>query len=267
MRLQLLPALAVSAGVLVAGCSDDDNKVTTPDPEVGTVMISMEHVVGDDALLLDQINFTNAAGNQYSVETLKYYLCDVFVMGPDGRFDAGNVQFVDAREHGTHTIMIEGIPQAHYDALGFTFGLNPEFNSDETMPEDARIPDMGWPEVWGGGYHYMKLEGDYLDSKGGDHSYTTHTGRYHNEDEGRLHEEHFVPYILDLHQNINDGETLHVTLTMDINEFYEGEHEIDLSTQRMMMANKELQDEIEANCTDLFTLEGGGSHDDHGDGF
>lgn len=255
-----LPVLgiALSAIAFGSGCSDDKSPVD-PGPTTGSVMIQLEHKVGAADLELGNIQYTNAFGNEYGVWGLKYILSNFVIMNDTARIDVDQVHYVDVEDEGTLAIMIDGIPPDHYHMLGITWGLDEEHNVTGAL-DDLQDPDVDsffWPEPMGGGYHYMKLEGRYLDGEGSEKQFLTHAGRFKNAERN---EPHFVDETFTLHQNIVAGETLVLTLQMNINHWYEGPNVVDLATHDTIMANKQRQDELEQNCGDVFTLLGGGSH-------
>ncbi|MCA9757265.1 MAG: hypothetical protein KDA27_15775 [Candidatus Eisenbacteria bacterium] len=257
LRMQLPLTAVVAAFLFVSGCDDDNNPVVPP-PSTGTIMIDVEHKVGAADLELGTVQYTNAFGNVYGVYNLEYFLSDFFVMNEDGRQEVNGAHYVRASDETTHTIVVEGVPVGHYHMLGFTFGLDDEDNVTGALSgQSQEVDNMFWPENWGGGYHYMKLEGRFINSEQTESGFATHAGRFRAE--GR-DESHFVEESLTLHQNVNAGETLHLTLVVDVNKWYEGPNTIDLVTHNAIMNNYDRQVELEQNCSDVFTLLGGGSH-------
>ena len=65
------------------------------------------------------------------------------------------------------------------DSISFTFGFSNSQNiSNIYINEPNNFHNlMFWPDVMGGGYHYMKLEGRYYNSNQEEQFYNTHTGR------------------------------------------------------------------------------------------
>ena len=256
--LQPLLGLAVCAALGSGlGCSNDKSP-SDPVPTTGSILIQVEHNVRAADLEFDTIQYTNAFGNEYSVSRLEYFLSDFAVMNDDGRQEVNGAHYVNARDEGTHTILIEGIPPGHFHMLAFTWGLDDEDNVTGALDgQSDDIDHMFWSVGTCGGYHYMKIEGRFINSEGTQSGYTTHAGRYCGN--GR-DESHFVEESFTLHQNVVAGETLALTLVMNVNKWYEGPNVIDLATHNAIMDNKERQDELEENCGDVFTLLGGGTH-------
>lgn len=250
----LLPSALVVVALM--GCSDDG--VTTPEPSTGSVTIEIEHLVGAADLELGAIQYQNAFGNEYSVTNLEYFLSDFYVANEQGRVEVDGAHYVRADDEGTLTIVVEGIAPGHYHELGFTFGLDDEDNVTGALDgRSSAIDNMFWPESWGGGYHYMKLEGRFLNGEGTQSGFNTHAGRFRAE--GR-DESHFVEEEFTLHRNVVAGQTVVLTLQMDVNKWYESPNLIDLATHNAIMDDYDRQEELEQNCGSVFNLLGGGSH-------
>ena len=237
-------------------CSDDDDDKVVVVAPTGSVSLTIDHVVGDADLAFDTRSFTTSAGNEFQVETLQYYLSDIRFMGPDGAADIADVHYVDGRDPSTHSISIDGVPARHYHMVALTFGLSQERNVTGGLDNNSANSNMEWPTNWGGGYHYMKLEGKFLDGNSEEQSFLTHTGRYHNEDEGRPDEMHFFTVTGALHQNVVEGETFELTITMDLLEWYDDPNQIDMAEHSGgIMANFAKQVQLEQNGASVFDVE------------
>ena len=63
----------------------------------------------------------------------------------------------------------------YYDGISFTFGINEEKNQS-LMFTDLPESLMFWPEYLGGGYHYMKINGKWLDTNNLERPFNFHLG-------------------------------------------------------------------------------------------
>jgi len=257
-------AYLVSAACLAAaGCSDDS---TGPEPvPMGTVHFDMTHMVGPDPLEFNETRYESVGGRMYSVTSLYYYLCNVTFISPDGNVDFNGVHYVDASEKSTGTMSYE-VPARHYDGVKFTFGLDGAHNvsNARTAPEEVH---MQWPDNWGGGYHYMKLEGFVLDDEGISFGYKTHTGRFHLVAEpDSVANPHEFSFILETHMTVIEGDTSGVEVIMDTREWYRNPNAIDhLQHVQGIMDNTAMQNKIEQNGASVFRvgkITGEQGHDD-----
>lgn len=259
MRHQLTVFLGLALVLPLLACSNSTEPLPT-----GSVMLEFSHRVGDHPLVMNSMTNVNAAGNVYSVETLMYYVSDVTFSGPDGSHTEAVVHYVDAEDEDTHTLMIPGIPERHYETISFTYGLSPERNQTGALGTDQVNLNMAWPENWGGGYHYMKLEGHFEVEGSNPSNYLSHTGRY-KDPEGVEHPHDFRVSVTP-HFNVVRDVTAHVELKFDVNQWYENPNVINLESHATgIMANTAAQDLMEANGESVFSLghvTGGGDHED-----
>ncbi len=174
-------AFALIASVLFIGCNNDDD-TQQPAPDVSVEFTFTHNWDGDPIENSDFENpqYTNAHGELMSLSKLVYLISDVtFVNLTTGEtFDAGDYNLVNVREQTnlTFTPDIE-IPEGEYN-VSLTFGFDDEDNLDGVY-QDLNSADGGWnvPVMLGGGYHFMRLEGKFIDGTGALANYAYHTIR------------------------------------------------------------------------------------------
>lgn len=225
-------------------CSSDDNTTDPPDAETGDLRLHFVHVVDGDTLELDEMKYVNAAGDTFMVQELRYYLSDFGLEGPDGNYDAGNVHLIDIRRPETLDLLLTGIPEGHYPNLVFTFGLDEDKNRTNALPNTEENRAMEWPVAWGGGYHYMQLEGRFRHDNQ-TLAFLTHAGRF--ADATRPAEHHFFDVELLAHADIVADQTLPIDVVINIAEWYETPNVISLTEHDAMMDDFEKQIALEQN--------------------
>jgi len=241
-RIELLTAAFLAS--FGFACSSDDNTTNPPDVPTGDLRIHFVHVVDGDTLKLDEMKYVNAAGDTFMVQELRYYLSDFGLEGPDGNYNAGNAHLIDIRRPESHELLLTGIPEGHYPNLVFTFGLDEDKNHTNALPNTEENRAMEWPIAWGGGYHYMQLEGRFR-HENQTLAFLTHTGRY--ADATRPAEHHFFDVELLVHANIVADQTLPVDVVMNIAEWYKTPNTISLTEHNDIMDDYEKQVAIEQN--------------------
>jgi len=176
-----LLAAVFAVAVMMPACSDDEGG-TPAGPTTGTIIFSFDHEVGSEALVLESsttppFRYMNAAGNTYNVEELEYLVSDFRLYRANGTsIGIEDFLFREAHEEDTRSYVWAGIPAGTYTAASFIFGLDPEKNVTGGL--GASFLELLWPEDWGGGYHYMEMNGHHLSSDGVTvASCKTHTGR------------------------------------------------------------------------------------------
>lgn len=260
-------AFVLLAGVVGIGCDDSS---TSPEDPV-TVRVHFEHessgtARGGAPLVFDQILYTNDAGNAYSVKVLRYIISDVTLHTADWSISYDMVHYRDARESFTRTARLEELPAATYEAISFTFGLDEEKNLDPSqgglLPQTPLWEAMRWPATWGGGYHYMKLEGD-LATDTTSVSYLTHAGKRQAQEDPVFGTDpepfhHYFRVTLNTDDiEMEPGEQWDVTILMDVNAWYDtnplGTYDLSDYPGGMMM-NTDAQNLLETNGPSVFSL-------------
>lgn len=251
-RLTLAGLLLVA--VTVSGCGEA--KPTAPIP----VTLRLDHRVSGAPLteyVLDT-PFTNAFGNAFGVTRLVYFLSDVTLTpeasGEPARLAGGH--YVDHEQAATRTVELS-LPGGteKVTTLTFTFGLPAASN---VTGQFAQPPQslMEWPETMGGGYHYMKFEGRYLDANNNLAPFKVHSGPAMGED-------YSFPVTLDasaLALAADAEGTRSLTLVMNLEQWFEGPNVWNLQEQFQppthgMMDSPAKQASLRENGGTVFALE------------
>ncbi len=150
--------------IIFSSCTkndDQDNEVKS-----GKLVFNFEHFANGEELSYDQMIYTNAAGNQYEVSEIQWFISDITLHGKDGSkllLDPEKfAHYIDTNIPETFTWSIsDKIPAGEYQSISMTFGIRGEKNKPY-MFTDPPESNMLWPMNLGGdqgGYHYMKLNG------------------------------------------------------------------------------------------------------------
>jgi hypothetical protein len=150
--LFLLPAL------LIFSCSDDDHV----DPNLVDLTFNFTHLVDDVPVQLDQLIYKNTLNQEFSIKTVKYFISGIKLYKDDNCvIEAPDIHYVDIRTPETLTYLLsKKISIGDYTGISFVYGLTPEENISGSLGLELDQL-MEWPIHMGGGYHYMKLEGEY----------------------------------------------------------------------------------------------------------
>lgn len=150
----------VTTATLLAGCKKETPDPPSP-PDFSGINVQFNHVFSGIPLVLDTLAWTDDFNNVFEINELQYFVSDIrlHLQGGGAYQIASNdgIHYVDARLPASHQwYPADQIPPATYDSVSFTFGLNAVKNLSNRFP-DPPERDMFWPELLGGGYHYMKL--------------------------------------------------------------------------------------------------------------
>ena len=161
-------AFILAIGFAFVACDNDDE--TTPLPVVNTSVAFVFTQNFDDQNIqnadYETTEYTNANGEVLTLSKLVYLISDItFTNAVGDVFDAGDYNLIDARtgENTVFTPNIE-IPEGDY-TVSFTYGFDDEDNIDLAYP-DLNSSDGSWsvPGTLGGGYHFMRMEGEYTNN-------------------------------------------------------------------------------------------------------
>jgi hypothetical protein len=164
--------------VSIQGC--DKNEDPVPEPDTGKITFKFYHYLEGAPLEFDMRKYVNEAGNEYMVNEIQYFISDVTLHRPDGSsymiMAWKDIHYVDTDIPSTHEWKVmDEIATGDYEKITFTFGINEEKNQS-LMFVDHPESLMFWPQYLGGGYHYMKLNGKWLDMNQFERPYDFHLG-------------------------------------------------------------------------------------------
>ena len=250
---------------VMTGCEDSGHPVDHGST-TGTLHLVFVHRAGNDNITKGTNTgpwpHTTAAGNEYNIYGLRYYISEVVLHGPDGDKTYDIVHYVDMDDPATLRLTLTDVPPLHFEGVRFTFGLDESKNLPVEQVTYPGSGSMAWPEPWGGGYHYMQIDGYFLDG-GISTAFFTHTGRL-TDGTGEHH--HFFPAEIVAHFSSHAGHEQTVEVVMDINGWYD-DPVIDLNDHRArIMENTPEQDRVQANGVNVFRVgaiigdEGGHDH-------
>lgn len=126
----------------------------------------------------NSIQFTNAYGNELSIEHLRYLISKIKLTKNTGEvitIDEYNlVDLEDANSLNFSTNQTVAV--GSYSDISFVFGFTNEDNTDGTYA-DLNSATWNVPAMLGGGYHYMQMDGKYINSSNVESSYNYHAIR------------------------------------------------------------------------------------------
>ena len=219
---------------LLVACTDKDPD-PVPVPETGKITFRFHHYCDGSPLDFDIRKYVNAAGNEYMVNEIQYFISDVTLHGTDADYtiDAWkDIHYVDTDIATTHEWKVfDEIPAGDYAGISFTFGINEEKNQS-LMFLDHPESLMFWPQYLGGGYHYMKLNGKWLDTNQFERPYDFHLGigQIYDQQSGEVTgfiQNYFEVEVPGSSLRINVGEETLIDLVMHVDRWFENPHTYD----------------------------------------
>jgi hypothetical protein len=243
--------------LLILGCSliftackkDTSNMQLTTNLTINFIQtVDGTSLTNPDHPTINTMIYTNAAGEDYSIQTLKYLISDITLHADDGNtLLLDEVRFIDISDASTFSFTYQDVPNNNYTSISYTMGLDSIKNSSNFYVNEDFHSTMFWPEPNGGGYHYMKLEGAYTNDST---FYNTHTG-------GTMGGDYSFNNSSSISLNVNNdmGDVI-IDINMEINNWYQNPNPIAFSSYGMgIMMNMEKQMQLQANGRlDVFSV-------------
>ena len=161
--------------ISVFGCSDNQGSPVS----MTTLTFSFNHnwdgsvVTSND---FNQIQYTNANGDQLSIERLRYLISDVTFTTLQGEnLNLDSFFLVDLTTDAVTFSTTTLIPEGLYDNVSFTFGFDNVANYENHPAPNA--PSFNVPEMLGGGYHFMQFDGKFINSNNQEQGFSYHAIR------------------------------------------------------------------------------------------
>lgn len=249
---------------LLSACNQGSDSTENPS---GKIRITYQHQVDGSDLIMDDMIYTNAAGNQFEVNEVMYFISDVTLHRRDGSDilidEWKDIHYIDLEFPETLTWEVfDDIPIGDYDSISFTFGINEEKNQSFMFTDFPEV-NMMWPEHLGGGYHYMMINGHWLSSENLIESFNFHLGigqLYRGEEENfdsiyAFVHNHFEVSLPNSSFSISKDEVREIDIVMNINSWFEGPSDFDFDFWGgAIMTNQEAMRQGCENGNDAFTI-------------
>jgi len=249
-----MPFLALFLGF--TACVENQNEVPPQEADQpGSMTLAFYHKVGDNMdLMLDTMLYTNAAGNEYQVTKLEYIVSRFRLHKEGGGYiEFDTAHYRRAGQPATRSLTLTSIPEGKYTKITFVHGLDSATNQPNALPPTQNFNNLAWPSQLGGGYHYMRMNGNYK-TKDTSGVFTTHTGHSRGDD-GKIHE-NFVVASLKQSFTVNNNSSLKWGIYMDVNKWYETPHVYDFSelSKPGIMMNQAIQAKLSENGRDVYSI-------------
>lgn len=153
-----------------------------PEPEypAGKLKLEFLHMIDGNEIVFDSMMYINEAGNKYLVNEIQYFVSDFILHKSDDSkllLDSWeDIHYIDTDIPVSQTYAFKDeIAPGEYNMLSFTFGIREEKNIS-LMFVNPPESFMFWPENLGGGYHYLKLNGKWVNELQQESPFNFHLG-------------------------------------------------------------------------------------------
>lgn len=182
-----------------------------PNAPTGNITLYINHKIDGKTLQFDTMMYQNLASNNYSITRLNYYLSNFELYQNGARvYTSNQIVYIGARQQPV-SINLENVPIGTYNQVSFLIGIDATNNQHGMIPNTDENIGMIWPQAMGGGYHFLKIEGQFLTPANDRKGYAIHTG---------LNNCLIQHQPIAIHLTVNEATTSNQNLTMNLNEWY-----------------------------------------------
>ena len=244
MRLNTFFFIVSVSILLAASCNKQEN---------GSVAITFTHTIDGNPVQFDELIYRNVAGNQYQLNEIKYFISKIIFVNEKEKSVAviqdDGIHYVDGSLANTLHWKIDKIPHGHYTSVSFVFGLDENDNRSNRFVNPPEC-NFSWPD---GGYHYMQINGKFLNKEGNIQNMNIHTGI---GQEGNEIIQNYITITLPVNMNINEDKLLNIIpLNMEIQRWFDTPNLYnfdDFGTG--IMQNQEAQKLLKENGKNVFEI-------------
>ena len=145
----------------------------------GTLDVGFTHQVDGKNLILEQLIYTNAAGNLYQVNEVKYFISNLYLVKTNNEWvkitKNEGIHYVDLAYPNSLLWHLTDLEEGDYKGISFIFGLNEADNQSNRFVNSPER-DFFWSAVLGGGYHYLQINGKWKGRDGNLKNMNFHAG-------------------------------------------------------------------------------------------
>jgi len=222
---------------IIAGCfSFQPETIINIHNNTPGITLRFTNYINDTPAIFNKLIYNNLSGNKYMLKELQYFVSDIKLQRKDGTIIplnlSKNIHYVDNDLPATLSWALPSLKvnDTCY-SISFRFGLSKQNNRSflfRNRPENL----MAWPDMMGGGYHYMKMNLKYIDKDKQLSNFNCHLGPYmtNNTDTSSVVDNSFevtltppTPIII-LPVNTTD-----IQLQMNINKWFDGKFRMDMN--------------------------------------
>ena len=166
--------MILAVAFMCSSCSSDTDNDTV-------VNLRFTHEWNNAVVTADDfgtIQYVNAFGNQLSIERLRYLISDLTITKPSGEtIPLNNYHLIDLENENTLNLTPnQCLETGIYANVSFIFGFTNTANTDGAYP-DLNSTSWNVPPMLGGGYHYMQLDGKFINNIEDEAGYNFHAIR------------------------------------------------------------------------------------------
>ncbi|RCH55980.1 hypothetical protein DJ568_04305 [Mucilaginibacter hurinus] len=156
----------IMAGMILTSCSKND-KIEPVNTEVkAPIILEFDNIAGDNNLQLNAGTYINALGEQFTVNTLKYFVSNIKLTNTNGTqyiVPQDSSYFLVDESLPESTDIRLNVPEGDYKTVEFVLGVD-SLRSTMDLSKRTGVLDVasghdGMYWSWASGYIFFKMEG------------------------------------------------------------------------------------------------------------
>ncbi|HEX2628910.1 MAG TPA: MbnP family protein [Chitinophagaceae bacterium] len=163
--IQIFP-LVFSASMFITSCEKN-----SPSPnnnnEMVPVSVEFDNIVGGQNLFLNTVNYSNAAGEQFNISLLQYFISNIKLRKTDGTcytIEQDSSYFLIKESDAATRYARFKVPAGDYNQLQFVIGVDSlrstmDISKRTGVLDPSGGMDDGMYWGWNSGYIFFKMEG------------------------------------------------------------------------------------------------------------
>jgi len=246
--IQKISLLSIAFLTVFASCKKENKEPVYNDQDLAPLSIEFDNVVGGKNLYLNTETYTDAAGEDYKISLLEYYISNIIVRKADGTeyvVPQDKSYFLMKEGDEDHEKALVNVPEGDYTSLTFTVGVDSLRNtmdvSKRTGVLDPASPEsdgMYWG--WNSGYIFFKMEGTSAAApvdNSGQHMFRYHIGGFGGYDSPTIN--NIKTVTLDLSARgpaqVRKGKSSNIHLMVDIDKVLSGTTTVSIAQNPTVM--------------------------------
>ncbi|WP_338732533.1 MbnP family protein [Mangrovimonas cancribranchiae] len=241
-------------GMLTFSCSEDnDDKLGSNNINVTPTFTFTQNWDGTAITSSDIENtqYTNANGEVLTITRLRYLLSHFELLDENGNTTPlQGYQLIDLSDAETYNFIPTSAVTPGSYTLKFVYGFNEADNIDGAYT-DLNSASWNWPEMLGGGYHFLQFDGQYNVNTTTPMPFNYHNGTAMVSEDN--FEQNFVAF--EFPTEIPISETTTIEIQFNLAELFKNPNLWDLNIYNTpLMPNYEAQKMMQENIASAFTL-------------
>ena len=261
---QTLAVVAIAVTAVLSSCKKEKTEPIYNNQDLAPLSVEFDNIVGGKNLYLNTETYTNAAGEDYNISTLEYYISNIIVKKADGTtyvVPQDSSYFLIKEGEEDHDEALFNVPEGDYTSLTFTVGVD---SLRSTMDVSKRIgvldpaseesDGMYWG--WNSGYIFFKMEGTSTAAPvdgSGQNMFRYHIGGFGGFTTPTLN--NIKTITLDLTARgpaeVRKGRTSNIHLMVDIDKVLSGTTQVSIAANPTVM-NSDYSANIANNYANMF---------------